>query len=149
MFLVRNHLLHVPVLLQAEDDMAVAEKYLNKTLYKLCIEALTIVPMLLALCAILNTLFDFFGIDSGFLSLLGGISIIPLAFLYIVSYVFRFCAYHRMFLHYILVSNLITWIDYYIHIPISTMTLFALHMFLIGLFLFLILYYYRKERCCR
>lgn len=134
--------------LQVEGGMVV-EARLNKTLYKLCVEALTVVPMLLAACALLNILFDFFGIDSGILSLIGGMSAIPLSFLYIVSYMFRFCAYHRMFLHYILVSNILTWIDYYFHIPVSNCWLFAIHMFVAGLFLFLILYFHIKDRCCR
>lgn len=111
--------------------------------------ALKVIPMLQALCAVANMLFDFFGIDSGWLSMIGGISALPLLFLYLVSYVFRFCIYHRMFLHYILVSNILTWLDYYIHIPLSNSIWFMVHMFVIGIFLFLILYYYRKEKCCK
>ena len=110
---------------------------------------LKVIPMLLAFLAILNTAFDFFGISSSVLSLVGGISLLPLLFVYLASYVFRFCIYHRMFLHYILVNNTITLLDYYIGIPMATFNLFILHVVLIGLFLFLVLYFYRKERCCR
>lgn len=125
------------------------EKSIDKVPYKIMLIALKVIPMLLALCAVANILFDFFGIDSGWLSMVGGISALPLLFLYLVSYVFRFCIYHRMFLHYILASNILTWLDYYIHIPLSNSIWFMVHMFVIGIFLFLILYYYRKEKCCK
>ena len=118
-----------------------AERSVAKRWYKLTIGALKVIPMLLTLCAILNMLFDFFGIDSGFLSMIGGISLLPLLFLYLVSYVFKFCIYHRMFLHYLLVSNILIWFDYYIGIPVSNDTLFSIHIFLVGLFLFLVLYF--------
>lgn len=121
----------------------------RRTLYKLTLAALKVIPMLLTLCAILNMLLDFFGIDSGFLSLIGGVSLLPLLFLYLASYVFEFCAYHRMFLHYLLVSNILVWYDYYIGINVSNETLFSIHATIIGVFLFLVLYFYRKERCCK
>ncbi len=121
------------------------EEKLNKRLYKITLEALKVIPMLLALCTLLNILLDFLGKDSFVLSLLGGISVLPLTFLYLVSYVFHYCAYHRMFLHYILFNNILTYIDYYIGIPVSTRILFMLFVFTTGLFLFLVLYYYKKE----
>ena len=125
------------------------ERSASKRLYKLMVGALKVIPMLLTLCAVLNMLCDFFGIDSGFLSLLGGVSLLPLLFLYLASYVFRFCAYHRMFLHYILASNILIWFDWYVGIPVSDRMLFMLHIALVGVFLFLVLYLYRRERCCK
>jgi hypothetical protein len=110
---------------------------------------LKVIPMLLALCSMLNMFFDFFGIDSRIFSFISGMSLLPLAFLYIASYVFHFCAYHRMFLHYIVANNILMAIDYYIGIPVSDTVLFMLYVILIGLFLFLILYYHQKERCSR
>ena len=111
--------------------------------------ALKIIPMLLSICALLNSLFGFYGIRTEFLSTIGGMSLLPLLFLYLASYVFRFCIYHRMFLHYIVVTDLINAVDYYIEIPINTIALFGLFVGITGVFLFLILYFYRKERCCK
>lgn len=129
--------------------MAVAEKLPERRAYKVMLGLLKVIPMLLALSAILGMMLDFFGIDNYIFSLIGGISFFPLLFLYIISFVFRFCLYHRMFLHYVVANNVLTYYDYYIGMPISDAGLFMVHMFLIGLFLFLILYFYRKERCCR
>lgn len=105
--------------------------------------------MLLAFCTVLNMLFDFFGVECSFLSLVGGISFLPLIFLYLSSIVFRFCIYHRLFLDYIVACNLVNCVDYYIGIPFSNAGLFMFHIILIGLFLFLILYFYRREKCCK
>lgn len=48
-----------------------------------------------------------------------GLIIPQFAFMYISSYIFRFCSYHRIFLHYILAIQAITITDWYIGIPIS------------------------------
>ena len=98
------------------------------------------IPMVLAILYFFNTLFSFFGIDGTLLSIFGGISLIPLIFLYVSSYCFHFCIYHCMFLHYILVNDILTWYDYYIGIPISISYLIALHLIIAALFLFIILY---------
>ena len=110
---------------------------------------LKIIPMLLALCDVLNMVTDYFGIELSIFSILGGVSVLPLLFFYLVSFVFRYCVYHRMFLHYILVNNLLVYYDYYIGIHVEDRTMFLIHMIVAGLFLFLVLYFYRKEKCCR
>lgn len=93
-------------------------------------------------------LLDAFGIKSFALSMMGGVSMLPLAFLYLASYVFQFCIYHRMFLHYILANNILVWADYWVGLPLGGRTLFMVHLLLVGVFLLLILYFYRRERCC-
>ena len=105
--------------------------------------------MLLALSAMTGMFLDFFGIDNYIFSFFGGVSVLPLAFIYIASFVFGFCVYHRMFLHYVVANNVLTYIDFTVGIPIDNYMLFCMHIFLIGLFLFLVLFFYRKERCCK
>lgn len=129
--------------------MDAAERSVSRRKYKLMLVALKLIPMLLAICSMLNMLFDFFGIDSHIFSFISGMSLLPLAFLYLASYVFGFCAYHRMFLHYIVANNVLMGIDYYIGIPVSDTILLMFYLILVGLFLFLVLYFYRKEKCCR
>lgn len=125
------------------------ERFPERRMYKMMLGLLKVIPMLLALSTILGTLFDFFGLDASAFSFVGGISFLPLMFLYLSSYVFRFCIYHRMFLHYIVANNILTYADYLFGIPISTISLFSVHLVLIGIFLFLVLYFYRREKCCR
>ena len=129
--------------------MAVAEKsQINKTQYKLVLQTIKIIPVLLALCDLTNTLLYLLGFDIEILSFIGGISYLTLAFLYLVSYVFRFCVYHRMFLHYILINNIIGTAEYTVGIPVSDQVFFYGWTIFTGLFLFVILYFRKREKCC-
>lgn len=91
----------------------------QKTLYKLELGLLKVIPMLLALCYLCNTIFSLCGYDYVIFSILGGMSVIPLVFLYVSSFVFKFCAYHRMFLYYIVVNDVLNWIDNLYGLPVS------------------------------
>lgn len=127
-------------------DVEVKSKRQNKSLYKIELKLIKILPSLLAFFYFINGLFSLFGIDLPILSYLAGVSFIPLLFMYVSSYVFQFCTYHRMFLHYIVISNILAIIDYYIGIPISTLWFITLYVVLFCLFLFVILYLYLKSR---
>jgi hypothetical protein len=117
----------------------------TKRLYKVEIYFLKIIPMLLALTTLLNTLLSYFYIDAPILSYIGGISILPLLFLYLSSYVFKFCEYHRMFLHYVTINWILNIVDYYWELPLSNKGVFLLYMIITGISLFLVLYYHQKE----
>lgn len=122
---------------------------IDKRWYKVTLEFLKVIPMLLALCDLANTIVGLLGLKLEIVSFIGGISILTLLFLYLVSYVFKFCIYHRMFLHYILVNNIINTLDYTVGLPISDFEFACLVSFVAGIFLFLILYFRKKERCCK
>lgn len=127
--------------------MGVEENSLrNKSLYKIELYLLKVMPMLLAAIYLINTVLSYYDIVLPALSYIGGLSSIPLLFMYISSYVFRFCSYHRMFLHYIVINDLINLIDYYYTLPISDWELLILHMSIAGISLFIILYLYVKSR---
>lgn len=126
--------------------MAVEESLRSKTLYKVEIGLLKIIPMLLAGVYLSNTILSYFlDIDLIILSYIGGISLLPLIFLYLSSYVFRFCVYHRVFLHYITINELILILDTHIGLPISDLEYFCLQMSIFGISLFLFLYLYVKS----
>lgn len=126
--------------------MGVEENSLrNKSLYKIELYLLKVIPMLLAAIYLINTVLSYYDVIIPVLSYIGGLSLIPLVFMYTSSYVFRFCSYHRMFLHYIVVNDLINLTDYYYTLPISDWELFILHMSIAGISLFIILYLYVKS----
>ena len=126
--------------------MLVVENLRSKLLYKIELRLLKIIPMILAFTALLNSILSYFNIDLYILSYIGGISIFTMVFLYLSSYVFKFCEYHRMFLHYIVVNDTINIYDYYIGIPLDNLQLFSLQMIIAGISLFLILYLYLKHK---
>ena len=117
----------------------------NRDLYKIELYLLKVMPMLLAAIYLVNTVLSYYDIIIPVLSHIGGLSFIPLVFMYVSSYAFRFCSYHRMFLHYIVVNNSINLIDYYYTLPISDWGLLILHMSVAGIILFIILYLYVKS----
>lgn len=126
--------------------MAVEENLRSKTIYKAEIVLLKIIPMLLAIVYLSNTIISyFFDLDLIIFSYIGSVSILSLGFLYLSSYVFRFCEYHRMFLHFVVVNELINAYDTHIGIPITDKELFCIHMIIAGISLFLILYLHVKS----
>lgn len=120
--------------------MAVEEN-LNKTLYRLELYLIKIIPMLLASITLLNTILSYIELDTSILSYIGGISFLTLGFLYLTSYVFKFCKWHRIFLHYVLVINILNTYDYYIGIPVSNHSLLKIHLVITGICLLLVIYF--------
>lgn len=117
----------------------------SKNLYKVELYLLKIMPMVIALAYLVNTVSSYFGVDIPILASIAGMFLIPLIFMYISSYVFKFCEYHRMFLHYIAVNDIINIYDWYIGISVTNRELFVLHMSITGISLFIILYLYVKS----
>ena len=126
------------------------ENLRSKLLYKIELRLLKIIPMILAFTALLNSILSYFNIDLYILSYIGGVSIFTMVFLYLSSYVFKFCEYHRMFLHYVVVTWIINTIDYYIGIPINDLEYLCLQMIIAGisLFIILLLYYKTNKKLC-
>ena len=77
------------------------------------------IPMIISLFYLINTITAFIGIDIPILSTISGMSLLTWILMYIATIVFNFCSYHRIFLYYILIVDIINIIDYYISIPIS------------------------------
>ena len=117
----------------------------RRSVHKLTIGVLKVIPMLLALISLLNSTLSYFGIDVVLFSYIGCASFLSLFFIYLSSYCFGFCEYHRMFLHYVVVNDLLSIYDYHIGIPISDVGLFLIHMIITGIALYLILYLYKRQ----
>lgn len=114
--------------------------------HKLFLGFLKVLPMVMAGLYLMNTVLSYFNIESRVFSYLSSIGIIPWLFIMIASYIFKFCEYHRMFFWYIMVNNLICWIDERYTLPIDNWSYFILHIAIAGLFLFLVLYCHQKCR---
>ena len=119
---------------------------MNKLLYKVTVIVLKILPILLAFITLLNSILSYFNIDLVILSYIGGVSLITILFIYVASYTFKFCEYHRMFLHYIVITWIINITDLYIGISINDLEYLCLQIIVAGISLFLILYFYLKRK---
>ena len=123
------------------------ERCVNKSLYKLELYSAKVVPMLMASITLANTVLSYYGIQVPALSYIGGVSILVLIRFYLTSYTYRFCSYHRMFLHYIIVSNTLDAYDYYYGIEITDKQFLGVQLMIAGIFLFIILWL--KFKVCK
>ena len=117
----------------------------SKTLYKVELILIKFIPFILALICFLNTVFSYFGIDLEVLAYVGGTSLLTLFFLYVSSYLFKFCTYHRLPLHYVVVNDILNTYDYYVGIPLDDRNLLILYLAITFIFLMLITYSYVKS----
>src|SRR5574344_1609407 len=109
-----------------EMDISMEEKRnVNKQLLIVFRFMLKLIPMILARLQCLNTIISYFGIHIKAFSHCFVFCLI--GFIYIASYLLKFCEYHRMFLHYIVIIYIINCIDYYIGIPIDDYDLLILY----------------------
>ena len=128
------------------EDTAVEESLRNKRLYKVFVVVLKALPLLFALVAALNTILSFFAIDLIILSYIGSISFLSLIFLYLSSYVFNFYAYHRIFLDYAVINNVINVIDLYVGIPVTDLGMLCVQMIILFVVLVIALILYLKKK---
>ena len=127
-----------------EDTPAEENLRISNTKHKLFLGFLKVIPMVLAIMFLLNTILSYFYIDWPTISYISSVGLIPWLFIYFAADVFHFCKYHKMFLWYILANNVLCWLDYKFTLPISNRSLFLIHMVVAGLFLFLALYFHQK-----
>lgn len=115
----------------------------HKRLLKVELFLVKIMPMIVSLAYLIIATSYCFGVDMSIMSNIAGMSFIPLLFMYVSSYVFGFCSYHRMFLHYIAFNDVINIVDVYMNIQCRMFL--ASCVSIIGIALFIILYLYVKS----
>lgn len=118
-----------------------AENGVGKSLYKIELLLIKVIPFIIMCCYVVNSVLSYFEIDTIILSIIGGMSIFPWLFLFVSSFVFKFCIYHRLPLYYILITDIINYYDNIIGIPISNKSLFVLNMIIVGIFVLMIVFF--------
>lgn len=115
----------------------------HKRLLKVELFLVKVMPMIVSLAYLIIATSYCFGVDMSIMSSIAGMSFVPLLFMYVSSYVFGFCSYHRMFLHYIAFNDVISLMDAYIGIQYRMFLAFCVSI--VGIALFIILYLYVKN----
>lgn len=119
------------------------EGNLRSKLYKAEIALIKALLFLLAVLYLIATILDYYMISSTIINYIAlGILYV---FIYISSYVFKFCEYHRMPIHYIVLINILSVYDVYIGIPLDTFRLMQMYAIVTCLFVFLTVYLYVKN----
>lgn len=101
-----------------------------------------LVPFICSLLFVIDLVLNFYGYDYRIINYLGGTSIIIWIYLLYNSYVFNLCTHHRIFIYYLIITNSLAIIDYYIGIPIDTINYYI--MLFVGFGVAVLLYGYLK-----
>ena len=125
--------------------MAVEENLKSKTLYKIQLYLIKVIPMVMTFICLVNTVTSYFDIELPILAYIASNSILTIVFFYISSYVFRFCMFHRMFIHYNTLMWLLNIYDMYIGVPVNDRGLLSIYLIITAVFMFIILHIYVKN----
>lgn len=101
------------------------EANLSLKLVKIFRVYLKVLPIILAITSFANCFLSYLGFQFKIYAHIFFFLII--SFIYVASYVLKFCEYHRISLHYIVIIYIINCYDYYIGIPINYIELFMMY----------------------
>lgn len=125
----------------------------TKELYKIDLFLLKLLPMIMAFSYMIAQYAALLNIGSGPTLVLQivthylGLLLAPMMFMLISSKVFQFCNYHRMFIYYILVIQLMNITNWYFKIPISNLAYnITQDVITVGFLLTALIMYIKKRR---
>ena len=124
----------------------------TKELYKVDLFLLKLLPVIMVISHIIASYGAIFKVVSGAAIIIQivshylGLVIAPIAFMYISSHVFQFCNYHRMFIHYIAVIELMNVTNWYFQLPITNELYNGIQVTITIVFAILALVMYIKKR---
>lgn len=105
----------------------------------------TYIPILYSVIILLHCIFNFYGSDPHIFSYLGGTSILVWIYFLWNSYLFGLCIYQKMFIYYLIFSNLLAIIDIYIGIPLSDINYLLVYCISFGITILLYGYFKFRE----
>lgn len=104
-------------------------------IYKLELLSVKYVPMLIAFMDFISNILAYFDIYLDITLFIGGSSILTTIPMYISSCVYKFCIYHKMAIHYIVVNKILAFVDNYFIIPVDDFNLLLLNLIVGGAFI--------------
>ena len=116
----------------------------RKLMYKLELVSVKYTPIIVAFSILIGLILSYLEIAMPLIDTLFGASIVATIPMYVSSYTYKFCSYHRMFIHYIVLVHLVDTCDILIGISLDDFNLLILYLIITGIFLLLILYYHQK-----
>ena len=130
-----------------QDIVKVGKLSVNN--HKILLILLKYLPVALGVEYFLATVLQYFDVEVGYLSYGFYIGLVPLIFIFVCSYVFKFCEYHRIYLYYIILNEVMNIINYNVELNITDTAFIRIHIivFFIATLLTTILYLYgRKDK---
>ena len=126
-----------------------SKENINKNLYKLTIITLKFLPIIMASAFMISNMIHITIIQ--IICHIIGLNVAQFLFIYLTSYAFKFCNYHRIFIHYLVLIETINVIDWYIEIPISDKAMQITHIVISVVFILIAvkMYYNKNIKCIK
>lgn len=124
---------------------------IDKRQHKLMIFTLKILPAVMASSYVIEMISIFLGFGTQVLVNFIGMIVAPILFMYLASYVFKFCEYHRIFIHYVLILEILTTVKWYYPVIVTSQLVLNISFFLSGLLMLCVVFFnvykiYKKYR---
>jgi hypothetical protein len=103
------------------------------------------IPFIMSLLIVLNLIFDLIGIPTIVFSILGDSSLITVLFILLASFLFQFCVYHRLFIYYILLYDIISWLDYIFIFDLNSKLFISISIIIFVIICIVALYLHIKD----
>lgn len=117
---------------------------MSRLSHKLALICVKYIPPIAALVDLISIISVFMDMSSFMLDYVFGTSVLSLVPMYIMSYAFKFCKYHRMILNYILANRIVFLVDSLFKLSVEDISLFLIYLGIAGIFLILIIHDYLK-----
>ena len=125
----------------------------SKELYKVTILLLKILPMIMVFAYLLMLCCFYYKPEYVIIPHILGTVIAPLSFIYITSYVFKFCEFHRIFIHYYAFISILNVSDHYLHQHFNPDIVTALHeggtLIFAVTAIIMYIYKYKRDKCMK
>lgn len=103
------------------------------------------IPFIMSLLIVFNLIFDLIGIPTIIFSILGDSSLITVLFILLASFLFQFCIYHRLFIYYILLYDIISWLDYIFIFDLNSKLFISISIIIFVIICIIALYLHIKD----
>lgn len=118
----------------------------NKRLYKVFLGFIKYIPSLLALVFISGTTCSYLKLSIPIIAYFGGVSLLFLVLLYLISWVFQFCHLYRIPLYYVTLGNVVGMLDKYGVLPFDNVIMCRIYFILTGIALIVYIWFMYKNR---
>ena len=116
----------------------------NSLSHKSFLIILKYIPHFVSFGYFISTFLQFLGFETIIIGYFIHLSLFSWLFLYLTSFIFKYCYVHRLPLYYIALNEILTVYDYYFTLPFSDNKLLVVHLLLISILIFGYSYYYIK-----
>lgn len=123
------------------------EKLVSKFLRNAALWEIKVLPMFASFMVLSTLLLNYFDLNIIYVIILEEVYYAGMmTMLFTLSYLFKFCGYHRLFLWYIIANHYTALLDTHYTIPLDDLKLLILYLIIAGIFSFLILRNYLKHK---